>query len=109
MKGGVVLESIVTLVLSIVATIISSLAIYIIKRHFIKKEQVDKQAREEREKENILILRSINAIGKLTLANSIALKDGKVNGEMSSALKEYEKVEKELYNYLLEVNSKIHL
>lgn len=103
------MEPIFTLVLSAIATIISGVAVYIIKKHLAKKEEEDKQLRKDTERENILILRSINAIGKLTLANSIALKDGKVNGDMTSALKEYETVDKELYNYLLEINSKKHL
>ena len=48
----------------------------------------------------------IEALGKLTVANSIALRDGRTNGEMSSALKEYEQVEKELYASLVSVNVK---
>ena len=47
-----------------------------------------------------------NYVGKLTTATCIALKDGRTNGEMSAALKEYEEVDKELYNYLLSVNAK---
>lgn len=102
------MDSIMTLTLSILATIISGIAVYIIKKHLNKRDEDDKELRKNTEKENVLILRSINAIGKLTLANSIALRDGRVNGEMSSALKEYEIVDKELYNYLIEINSKKH-
>ncbi len=57
-------------------------------------------------KENVLILKSINAVGKLTVANSIAIRDGKTNGETHEALENYEEVDSELYEYLLEVNSK---
>ena len=52
-----------------------------------------------------LILKSLNALGKLTVANSIALRDGKTNGELKSALTEYEVVEKELYEYLISTHN----
>ena len=102
-------DSTISLLLSAMATIVSGVAVYMIKRHLSKKDATDKRLREDTERENVLILRSINAIGKLTLANSIALRDGKVNGEMSSALKEYEAVDRELYNYLLDINAKKRL
>jgi hypothetical protein len=35
------------------------------------------------------------------VANSIALRDGKTNGELSTALDEYARVEKEMYAYLI--------
>jgi hypothetical protein len=54
----------------------------------------------------MLILKSIDVIGKLTVANSIALRDHKTNGTMSNALKEYEEISAELYAYLLEVNAR---
>ena len=91
---------------SLITLLISGIALYIIKKNLAGREAEERQLRKDTERENVLILRSINAIGKLTLANSIALKDGKVNGEMSSAMREYEDVDRELYNYLLEINSK---
>ena len=100
------MNSAITLILSVSASIVSGIVLYIVKRYFSTRDKQDKVIREEKEKESILILRSINAIGKLTTATCIALKDGRTNGEMSAALKEYEEVDKELYNYLLSVNSK---
>ncbi|MDY5627622.1 MAG: hypothetical protein SPF92_08490 [Clostridia bacterium] len=100
------MDSLITLLISTAAAIISGIALYIIKKNLAGREAEERQLRKDTERENVLILRSINAIGKLTLANSIALKDGKVNGEMSSAMREYEDVDRELYNYLLEINSK---
>lgn len=54
----------------------------------------------------MLIIRSIDVIGKLTFANSMALRDQRVNGTMNNALKEYEEVSTELYNYLVEINAR---
>ena len=68
------------------------------------------QAYEERDaakaKENILILKSIDAVGKLTYANAIAIRDGKTNGEMHEAMECYSESKQEMYDYLLEHNSK---
>ena len=38
----------------------------------------------------------------MTLANSIALRDGKTNGELKKALAEYEQVNKEMLEFLFE-------
>ena len=54
----------------------------------------------------MLILKSIDAVGKLTYADAVAIRDGKTNGEMKEAMKAYAEVKEELYEYLLEENSK---
>ncbi|MBQ7226538.1 MAG: hypothetical protein IJX02_08085 [Clostridia bacterium] len=92
----------ITLILGALSTVISSLAVFAIKKYFGKRDAEAKT----KEQEHVLILKAINAVGKLTIANCVALRDGRTNGEMSSALKEYEQVDRELYTYLLEVNSK---
>ncbi len=95
----------VTIILSIGASVISGMALFFLQRYFKGKDKRDEQRDKEMAKENILILKNINAIGRLTEANSIALRDGKTNGEMCIALEEYSKVDKELYDYLLERNA----
>ena len=95
----------VTIVLSIGASVISGMALFFLQRYFKGKDKRDEQRDKEMAKENILILKNINAIGRLTEANTIALRDGKTNGEMSIALEEYGRVDKELYDYLLERNA----
>ena len=64
-----------------------------------------KKKAKARAKENILILKSIDAVGKLTYANSIAIRDGKTNGEMKRQFPAYSEVTTELYDYLLEQNA----
>ncbi|MFA5449288.1 MAG: hypothetical protein WC292_02455 [Clostridia bacterium] len=95
----------VTIIFSIGASVISGMALFFLQRYFKGKDKRDEQRDKEMAKENILILKNINAIGRLTEANSIALRDGKNNGEMCVALEEYSKVDKELYGYLLERNA----
>lgn len=100
------LSIIISIVFSTLAGIISGAVLFFVKRFFKKKELVEHQRYENRVNENMLILKSIDVIGKLTVANSIALRDHKTNGTMSNALNEYEEVSAELYAYLLEVNAR---
>ena len=92
-------------IISIVCSVISGMTLFFLQRFFKKKEEQDKQKEEARRKENVLILKSIDAIGKLTYANAIAIRDGRTNGELKDALKDYHNVRDELYDYLLEQNS----
>ena len=92
---------ILTVIISVFASIVSGTVLFFLQRYFKKLDERDKAAAHE----NILILKSINALGKLTVANSKALKEGKNNGELTSALNEYKSVDKELYDYLLERNA----
>lgn len=95
------MDSMINTFLTTAATVISGMVLYIIKRYFGQHHETEQKRDIAKAKENELILRSLNALGKLTVANSIALRDGKTNGEMSAALREYESVEKELYSYLV--------
>ena len=92
-------------IISIVCSVISGMTLFFLQRFFKKKEEQDKQKEDARRKENVLILKSIDAIGKLTYANAIAIRDGRTNGELKDALKDYHNVRDELYEYLLEQNS----
>ena len=97
--------NIAAIIISIISLIISGLIIYFLKRYFDKKEAKDNKKEELKKKESILILKSIDAIGKLTYANSIAVRDGKTNGELKEGLKAYNDVKKDMYEYLLEQNA----
>ena len=93
------------IIFSLVSSIVSGMVLFFLKRYFEKKEKDDEEKAKARAKENILILKSIDAVGKLTYANSIAIRDGKTNGEMKSAISAYSEVTNELYDYLLEQNA----
>lgn len=95
----------ISIIVSIGASVVSGTALFLLQRWFKKKDTRDEQRDEAKAKENVLIIKSINAIGHLTEATAIALRDGKTNGETHTALEEYSAVDKELFNYLLEQNA----
>lgn len=95
-----------SIIISVCASIISGMVLFFLQRFFKKKQKVDKERDRAKAKENMLILKSIDAVGKLTYADAVAIRDGKTNGEMKEAMKAYAEVKEELYEYLLEENSK---
>lgn len=96
----------ISIIISIATSIFSGIVLFFIKRYFDNKEKIEIEEEEARQKENVLILKSIDAIGRLTYADSIAIRDGKINGEMKDAVQSYIAIKSELYDYLIDQNSK---
>jgi membrane protein implicated in regulation of membrane protease activity len=96
----------VAIIISIASSIVSGMVLFFLQRFFKRKEDNDKKRDEAKRRENILILKSIEAVGKLTYADAIAIRDGKTNGEMKAAVKAYNEANEELYNFLLEQSEK---
>lgn len=92
----------VAITISIGSSIISGMVLYFLQSFFKKKAKKDEERDAVKQRENILILKSIDAVGKLTYADSIAIRDGKTNGEMKAAIEAYNKANQELYDFLLE-------
>ena len=103
-NGGVAMVA--SIIISVCASIISGMVLFFLQRFFKKKQKVDEERDRAKAKENMLILKSIDAVGKLTYADAVAIRDGKTNGEMKEAMKAYAEVKDDLYEYLLEQNSK---
>ena len=93
------------IIISICASVVSGTALFFLQRYLKQKDKKDDERDKLLARENILILKSIKAIGKLTYANAIAIKGGKQNGEMQDAMETYDEINDELYNYLLEQNA----
>lgn len=96
----------VAVIISIVSSVVAGMILFFLQYYFKKKEKQDEAREEARVKKDTLVIKSINAVGQLTKANSIALRDGKTNGEMHRALDDFEKVESEMLDFLIENSSK---
>ena len=96
----------ISIIISVATSIFSGIVLFFIKRYFDNKEKIEIEKEKARQKENVLILKSIDAIGRLTYADSIAIRDGKTNGEMKDAVQSYIAIKSELYDYLIDQNSK---
>ena len=111
-------------IMAFLSPIVSALIIWYIQRQYLRREKIrDEQIAEERQRqekreaekekelkaradsrkqESLLTMRMIKAIGKLSYANSIAIKEGKVNGVMEEALVYYRENSSELSEFLQE-------
>ena len=94
--------TIASIVISVCASVISGVVVFLLQRYIKRHEDTQTKRNEANKKENILILKSIKVIGELTEANSIAIRDGKTNGELKHALKDYSELNKELDEFLIE-------
>ena len=92
----------ISIIISICASIISGMVLFYLQSYFKKKQKQDEEREQRKHKQDVLIIKSLNAVGDLTLANSIALRDGKTNGELKKALKEYDSINKEITNFIIE-------
>ena len=66
-----------------------------------KEKEAEKRA-EARKQENLLTMRMIKAVGKLSYANSVAIKEGKVNSVMEEAIAYYRDASDEMTKFLQE-------
>ena len=99
------METLFAVLLTSVASVFSGVVLFLIQSH-LKKQRKKEEAREaEKANQMTLIIRTLNSLGKLTVANSIALRDGHTNGELKDALKEYKEVETDLFDYLASVKN----
>lgn len=92
----------VSIIVSVCASVISGAALFFMQRAVKKRETEELKHRKAYRKENILILKSIKVLGVLTEANSIAIRDGKTNGELKHALSDYAQISGELEEFLIE-------
>ena len=95
------MDTMITLLLTSAAGVLSGMVLFLLQRHFKKQQKREEEREQNKAMQIILILKSLRALGNLTVANSVALRDGKTNGELKQALKEFELVNEELYNYLI--------
>lgn len=75
------------------------------RKQELKEKERDKESKERaeaRKQENLLTMRMIKAVGKLSYANSVAIKEGRVNGVMEEALIYYRDTSNEMTEFLQE-------
>ena len=111
-------------IMAFLSPIASALIIWYVQRQYLRREKIrDEQIAEERKRqerkdaerdkeskeraearkqESLITMRMIKAVGKLSYANSVAIKEGKVNGVMEEALMYYRDASSEMTEFLQE-------
>jgi ABC-type transport system involved in cytochrome bd biosynthesis fused ATPase/permease subunit len=95
------MEHIISILASVVVTVVASLLLFFAQRHFKRAEESSEKAEERRAEQQMLILQTVQAIGELTMASAIAVKNGHTNGEMQKAMDHFNEVDKELNKFLI--------
>lgn len=72
------------------------------ERKDAERDKESKERAEARKQESLITMRMIKAVGKLSYANSVAIKEGKVNGVMEEALMYYRDASNEMTEFLQE-------
>lgn len=88
-----------------IPALISGLVLLKINKGLNRKDRKDEIQRVATREESILVLTGIQAVGHLSEATAIALRDGKVDGVMSDALDYYHKSRDDTNKYLLRQNA----
>ena len=92
---------VVSIIISVGASLISGGALFLLKRYFDKRDKKDEQIEARRHEKDKLMFKSIKSVGDLAASSAIALVNGKPNGECHKALADYDKVDKEIYEFLI--------
>lgn len=94
-------EILITIATALVSAI-GGCILYFIQKHFKRLEKYTESAEERRTQKDLLVLKSLKAIGELCHANATAIKKGHCNGEVDKATREFESVDRELHAFLME-------
>jgi hypothetical protein len=95
------MNSILSLIITLTASVFSGIVVFLFKNSLKRQQEKEEMREKEKATETALILRSLIALGKLTVSNTLALRDGKSRKEINEALKEYKDVETALYEHLI--------
>lgn len=95
-----------SIIISSVASIISGMVLFLLQHYIKQRHNEDGKLKEENNKKDILILKSLNALGKLAVSNSNVLKNAEQEGDAKNALNDYNKVSNEMMDFLIENSSK---
>lgn len=94
------MDTTLTIFVTSIASIFSGMILFLLQRSFKRHQKEEEDRENDKARQITLIIRTLNALGQLTVANSIALRDGHTNGELKDALKEYKNIENDLFEYL---------
>ena len=96
------MNEIIIYVVTAAISAVSGAILYFVRKHFKRLEKHAEDAETRRATKDLLVLKSLKAIGELCVANAIAIRDGKSNGCTKTALQAFNEVDKELNDFLIE-------
>ena len=93
---------VIAIIICIATSIISGSIMFFFTRYLNRREKHEEAVENRRARKDYLMIKSVKAIGELTVVTAIAVRDGKSNGEMTKALSNFDDVDKELDGFLIQ-------
>jgi hypothetical protein len=90
------------IILTVVQTVFISTIIYFLQRKFKRSEEEAEKHAETRKKESRLNLNMTMATMSLSYATALAIKKGKVNGEVEEGIRAFRKAKQDYMDFLNE-------
>lgn len=87
-------------IIPIASPVLCGVIIYYAQRRQNKRDAAAVEQQNTQAEANFHLLKSVKSIGKLSYANAVAIKEGKVNGVMSEAMDYYKQNSDELETFL---------
>ena len=90
------------LVMMGVPSAVTGLCFWVVQKNITKRDEQRDEQEKAREKNEILLIRSVGAAIALGEATACAIRDGKCNGELSAALSYAQKVKHDQKDFMTE-------
>ncbi|MDL2257597.1 hypothetical protein LJC42_00360 [Eubacteriales bacterium OttesenSCG-928-K08] len=87
-------------IIAVIVSISSAMVIFALQRHQNRRDKATDERAAARQKESMLMLSMMMANNKMSYATAIAVKGGKINGEMDEAMEEHLATKKAYYAFI---------
>ena len=91
-----------SMIFSVITSIISGMVLFLMQTYIKNRNSKDEQSEKSEQKKYTLMIKSINALGKLATSNSNVINSAETSAEARDALNEYNKVNNEMMDYLID-------
>lgn len=90
------------MIFSVITSIISGMVLFLMQTYIKTRNSKEQQSEKSEQKKYTLMIKSINALGKLATSNSNVINSAETSNEARDALNEYNKVSNEMMDYLID-------
>ena len=91
-----------SIIISAVCSIISGMVLFLMQTYIKHRNTKDEESEKRQQKKYTLMIKSINALGKLATSNSTVINSAETSPDAREALAEYNNVNKEMIDYLID-------
>lgn len=91
-----------SMIFSVITSIISGMVLFLMQTYIKNRNTKDEEEEKGQQKKYTLMIKSINALGKLAMSNSTVINSAATSEEAREAVNEYNQVNREMLDYLID-------